>query len=84
MPQLISLVAADADNSAPGISEGDTLTISFDVPTDAGVDPPQVSRPNPRTSPHPGPGTNPKPNPTPHLHLELNPTPNLELTLTLT
>ena len=40
-PQLVSLVAADADNSAFGVSEGDTLTISFDLPTDTGVDPPQ-------------------------------------------
>ena len=34
-------MAADADNSAFGVSEGDTLTISFDLPTDTGVDPPQ-------------------------------------------
>ena len=40
-PQIAEIVAADADNSAEGVSFGDTLSIRFTVPTDTGVTPPQ-------------------------------------------
>ena len=40
-PRLVDFVAADEDNSAPGLDAGDTLTIIFDRPTDLGVSPPQ-------------------------------------------
>ena len=40
-PRLVDFVAADEDNSAPGLDAGDTLSIIFDRPTDLGVSPPQ-------------------------------------------